>query len=369
MTPLTSKERMSRILKLQPVDRVGLFESFWQQTIDKWRKEGHLDPDELPDDHFKYDLRSLWPSNMVADLDFEEQIVEETDETKLTRDGNGALLRHWKEKAGTPEHVDFLVKDRASWQEHVRPHLLDETKYRQRIAFDEYRRVKQQCAKENLFFCWSGINVFECMHPVCGHEYMLMGMALDPDWIKDMCQVYSDLIINLMEIVFAEQGKPDGIWFYEDLGFKERPFMSPRMYKELLFPAHKKTFDYAHLLGLPVIVHSCGFVEPLVPDLIEAGMDCLQALEVKAGMDLLKLKKNFGDKIAFMGGLDIRTMTANDHQAIQAELEKKLPSAMKNSGYVVHSDHSIPNQVEYETYKFFTELALEMGTYKMTAPV
>ena len=366
MTKLTSKERIMRILKHQPVDRIGFFESFWTETIAKWRNENYLQKDESPEDHFGFDIRLSWPFNLVADLDFKEEIVEETDESKLVRNGNGALLRWWKSKAGTPEHVDFLVKDRTGWEESIRSHLLNEKDCRRRIKFEDsgYRLIKEKCTKENLFFCWCGPNIFECIHPVCGHEYMLMGTALDPDWVRDMCNVYADLTIKLMEILFDEEGKPDGIWFFEDMGFKGKPFMSPAMYKEIIWPAHKKTFDYAHSLGLPVIVHSCGFVEALVPGLVEAGMDCLQAMEVKAGMDLVKLKEKFDDKIAFMGGLDVRTMVANDRTAIQAELKKKLsPAIQGDGGYILHSDHSIPAQVEYETYKYFIELGLEMGTY------
>ena len=89
---------------------------------------------------------------------------------------------------------------------------------------------------------------FELMHPVCGHEYMLMGMALDPDWVKDMVNTYAQLTVDLQEILFAEEGKPDGIWFYEDMGFKERPFMSPAMYSEIIQPGHK-TIDYAQAWG------------------------------------------------------------------------------------------------------------------------
>jgi uroporphyrinogen decarboxylase len=69
-------------------------------------------------------------------------------------------------------------------------------------------------------------------------------------------------------------------------------------------------------------------------------------------MDLVKLKNTFGNQIAFMGGLDVRLMVANDREAIQAELDSKLPVAMKDGGYIIHSDHSIPDQVEYDTYKF-----------------
>jgi uroporphyrinogen decarboxylase len=201
------------------------------------------------------------------------------------------------------------------------------------------------------------------MHPVCGHEYMLMGMAMDPDWVKDMVTTYSGLLVDLMVILFAEEGKPDGMFFFEDMGFKNRPFMSPEMYREIVYPGHQKTFAYSHALGLPVIVHSCGYIAPFVPDLIAAGMDCLQAMEVKAGMDLLKLYRQFGERIAFCGGMDARHLVANDLDAIKAELEEKIPVVKKNFNYILHSDHSIPDTTNYETYRFFVDKGLELGTY------
>lgn len=57
-----------------------------------------------------------WPFNLVADLDFVPEVLEETEETILRRDGNGAVLRHHKLHSSTPEHVDFLVKERAAWR-------------------------------------------------------------------------------------------------------------------------------------------------------------------------------------------------------------------------------------------------------------
>lgn len=363
MSEMTSKERISRTLRRQPIDRIGAYEAFWKDTKAAWQEAGHVgEGEELPD-HFALDIRQAGWFNMIADIDAEEQIVEETDETKLVRNGNGALLRWWKSRSGTPEHVDFLVKDRASWNEHARPHLLNESNYRRRMDAEGYAEGREKCRQEELFLFWGGLNVFECMHPVAGHEYMLMGMALDPDWVKDMCTVYAELIINLLQILFDEKGKPDGVFFYEDMGFKEKPFMSPAMYKEIVWPAHKRLFDYCHSLDLPVMVHSCGYVEPLVPGLIEAGMDCLQAMEVKAGMDLVKLKKTYGEHIAFCGGLDIRSLETNDTAAVDAELAAKLPAAMAGGGYILHSDHSVSTRVNYEIYKYFLERGREMGTY------
>ena len=364
MKELTSLERMTRFLRREPVDRIPAKETFWGETVARWRAEGRLGAEENPDDHFGLDLRVCWAFNLVANLDFKDEIVEETDETKLVRSGNGAVLRWWKNKAGTPEHVDFAVKERETWEKLIRPYLVDAKNDRRRINFEAYRQARKAAADRKVYFVWGGINVFECMHPVCGHENMLVGMALDPDWVRDMCRVYADLTLRMMRLLFAEEGAPDGIWFYEDMGFKERPFMSPQMYKEIVWPSHQRTFGYAHSLGLPVIVHSCGFVEPLVPGLVEAGMDCLQAMEVKAGMDLVRLKKRFGDRLSFMGGMDVRTMVANDRKAIQAELDRKLPAAMAGGGYCLHSDHSIPSEVDYDTYRFFLDRGREMGTYR-----
>jgi len=169
--------------------------------------------------------------------------------------------------------------------------------------------------------------------------------------------------VNLMEILFAEEGKPDVVWFYEDMGFKQRPFMSPDMYREIIQPGHKLTIDYAHSLDLPVIMHSCGYIEPLLPGMIEAGIDCLQVIEIKAGMDLLKLKKNFGDQIVFCGGMDARNLVANDLDTIKLELEEKIPVVKAGYGYILHSDHSIPETCNYETYRYFVDKGLELGTY------
>lgn len=360
MGAMTGRERIGNILLRKPADRIGVYEHFWGDTQKKWAQEGHIKPDENLNDHFGYDMTACWAFNLVADLDFVPQVVEETEETVLMRDGNGALLRRHKLHDSTPEHVDFLVKDRAAWEEHIKPHLKPD---RRRINFEGYRQAKAYAAQKDIYFCWSGVNVFELMHPVCGHEYMLMGMALDPDWVKDMVATYSELTLALQEMLFAAEGPPDGIWYYEDMGFKERPFMSPAMYREIVLPGHKTTFDYAHSKNLPVIVHSCGFVEPLVAGLLEAGMDCLQVIEVKAGMNLLRLYQNYGHCLSFMGGIDVRVLYSNDRSKIDAELEAKIPVVKEGFGYCLHSDHSIPETVEYGTYRYFVDKGLELGRH------
>ena len=364
MGAMTSHERMANTLALKPVDEIPIALSPWEDTVKRWVKEGHLAEGEDVQEHFGQDWRGGGWLNALVDLDFEPVTIEETDETILQLDGNGAKLRRHKLHDSTPEHVDFTVKDRETWEEHAKGPLTGVD--RRRIPFESYREAKALAAEKERFFCWAGVAPFEQMHPLTGHENMLMGMALDPDWVRDMVDTYTNLTLNHWEILFAEEGKPDGVFFYEDMGFKHRPFMSPTMYREILMPGHARLFGRAHELGCKVLVHSCGFIEPLVPAMVEAGMDCLQAMEVKAGMDMVRLFEQFGDRLAFYGNIDVRTLIANDRAAIEEELQKKIPPVVGNGGgYILHTDHSEPPEIDYETMRFFLERGREIARQAM----
>ena len=358
---MTGKQRFANILRRQPVDRIGLYEHFWIDTHKAWAAQGKILPGEAMEDVFGYDMQESWPFNLTARFMEEPRVVAEDADTVTLLDGNGATLRRHKKHDTTPEHVGFEVQDRLGWEETIKPHLTPDPR---RINFAAYREAKQAAQKAGRFFMWAGINAFEGIHPVCGHEYMLMGMVEDPEWVADMADTYARLLIEMQTILFEQEGKPDGIWYYEDMGYKGSPFMSPAMYRELIKPAHTKTINFAHGLGLPVVMHSCGFIEPLLPDMIDAGIDCLQVIEVKAGMDLLKLHRLYGEQIALMGGIDVRALYSNDRAVIDRELEAKIPIVKQGFGYVLHSDHSIPATVDFETYAYFVQKGLELGSYR-----
>lgn len=357
---MNGKERTLAILKRQKTDRIGLYEHFWSDTHKAWAQEGHIKAGQSLEDLFGYDIQEAWSLNLTADLDFVPKVIAETENTITTLDGNGATLKTYKHHDTTPEHIGYLVEDRAGWDKHIKPKL---TLSPRRVHFEGYRQAKAAAKAAGRAFFVSGVNVFEAMHPVCGHINMLMGMAEDPDWVADMANTYAQLITGLHEILFDQEGPPDGVWYYEDMGFKDKPFMSPRMYHDLIQPAHAATIAHAHQRGLPVIMHSCGFVEPLLGGMVDAGIDCLQVIEVKAGMDLLKLNRAFADRIAFMGGIDVRTLYTNDRTIINRELVSKLPEMMQTHNYFVHSDHSIPKTVHFDTYRYFVDRAMELGRY------
>lgn len=363
MLSMTSYERVKNSLECKSVDQLPFVDAFWDETVTRWIEQGHIPENQSLSEHFSFDINRFGGLNCKADIDKEDEVLEEDDENIIIKNGNGATLRKPKNRTETFERIDFAVKDRKDWEKIIKPHLVQVD--RRRIPFETYRSARKQATEKQIFLTFGGLLLFEQMHPVCGHECLLMGMAMDPEWINDMVKTYVELTINHCEVLFYEEGLPDAVWMSEDLGFKGRPFMSPTMYEEILLPGHKRLFDFFHSKGLKVIVHACGFIEPLVPGLIKAGMDCLQAMEVKAGMDMPRLFKQFGNEISFCGNIDAIVLLSNDKEKVAEEIKKKvLPVIQNGGGYILHSDHSIPPQVNYETFNYFAEWKKKIMNYK-----
>ena len=155
----------------------------------------------------------------------------------------------------------------------------------------------------------------------------------------------------------------DGAWMYGDIAYNHGPFISPRMYRQLVQPAHKRQIAWFKERGLPVIYHTDGDFHALIEPFLENGIDVFQPLEAKAGMDIRELKPKYGDRVAFMGNIDIMVLITNDKEKIEAEVAAKIPMAKQGGGYIYHSDHSIAPGVTWDTYQFLMTLVDHYGTF------
>lgn len=124
---------------------------------------------------------------------------------------------------------------------------------------------------------------------------------------------------------------------------------------------HKRAVDWAHAHGIYACLHSCGDIMPLVPSVMETGIDELNPIEIKAGMDIHKLKREYGDRLVLHGGIDASIL---DRPELVLPLIKEiLPVVKENGGYIFASDHSIPNSVSLETYRQIIETVKQYGSY------
>jgi uroporphyrinogen decarboxylase len=208
-----------------------------------------------------------------------------------------------------------------------------------------------------------GIESFEGIRQLVGNAIVLPAMAEDPEWVRDMSATYTDLILRDYQAVLDAGGEADAVWVFGDLGYKSGPFFSPAMYRELIWPDHKRLCDWAHARGMKFIYHTDGDVRKFLDLFVEEGFDCIQPMEAKAHMDVRELAPKYGQRLSFFGNIDMTVAIGGDRPAIEYEVKSKLAAGMANKGYAYHSDHSVPPQVSWATYRFIIELLNQHGNY------
>jgi uroporphyrinogen decarboxylase len=311
-----------------------------------------------PIDHFGFDLANVggwfpWKAKLE-----DEEIIEETTEWKVVRDGNGSALKWWKNKSGTPEHMDFRMTSRDVWEREYKPHVVGSV--RARVTEERLEEMRQNLNRYSAEGKWTFFGhqfIWENMRGSLGDLTLYESLLLDPDWIHDYCRTYTDLYIEAFRIMIEEAGMPDGVWIFEDLGYKDSLFCSPQTFKELIFPYFTEVVEFLHSYDLPVVLHTCGFTEPALPLIVEAGFDGLHPMEVKAGNDPLRIADGYGDRLTLIGGLDARILESGDRNLIRSGVTD-LIEGMKRRGasYVYASDHSISPNVSYDDFLYSLEV-------------
>lgn len=350
---MTSQERVLLALQRRQPDRVPIHDSPWSTTEERWHREG-MPEGVSAADYFGFEMWGYWGDNS---LQLETKVLEETDEFIISTGANGQTVKNWKGRMSTPELIDFSVTTRELWEEHKPRKAWNET----RVAWESLREA-YAAARAKGRFCYLGFGPgFTQVCGMVGPERVLMAMLDDPEWVHDMLMADAAVCARIAEETLARGCDWDAGWVFDDLGFKHKGFFSTAMYERILMPAHKLICDVFKRAGKPMILHSCGYVSEFVPQFIQVGFDCLQPLEVKAGNDMLALKRRFGDRLSFMGGIDVRAMADPDPALIEAEIAGKLPAAREGGGYIYHSDHSVPDNVSFEQYCRVMELVRHYG--------
>ncbi len=142
------------------------------------------------------------------------------------------------------------------------------------------------------------------------------------------------------------------IYMSDDLGQKGRPLLSPRMFRRFFFEPYKELFGAIHDIGARIFLHSCGNIVELLPLLIDAGLDGWQSMEVPAEIDHAAVKKNFGDKLVLIGGIDSsRVLTFGTSKDIDEHVRTQIRAMGTKGGYIAGPAHDylkipLPNAIE-----------------------
>lgn len=352
---MTSKERFSRMFQHKEADRVPIFDSPWAGTIARWEREG------MPQG---MDWRDYFDTDKVSTISvditprYEEKVLEETDDYRIVTSEWGVTMKQFKEQDSTPEFLDFTVTTPEAWEK---------AKARMTVSKDriDWKRLERDYAQwqqeghwiEGMF--WFGFDVTHSW--TVGTETMLIAMIEEPEWVEDMFDTYLDRSIQHFNMIWDAGYRFDSIFWYDDMGYKNTPFFSNEMYRSLLQKYHKKAVAWAHDHGIYARLHSCGDIMPLLPDIMDTGIDALNPIEIKAGMDVFKIKQDYGDRLVLHGG--INAVLWDDKEAIVEAIRQSVPVLKENGGYIFASDHSIPNSVSLENMRSIINTVKEVGKY------
>ncbi len=352
---MTTQERMRRILQHQEADRIPITDIPWPSTLERWHNEG-LPSNVDWDEYFEVDRFVQFEVDNSPQ--YPTKVLEETNDYRIRTTSWGATIKDWKKHGGVPEFLNFTITDPDAWRV-----------AKQRIT-PTYDRVDIKRLQDNFprwrsegrwiyVYLWFGFDVTHSW--MVGTETVLMALAEDPAWIVDMWNTQLSTQLALLDWVWDQGFHFDAIQWPDDLGYKGHQFFSLPMYRELLKPVHRRACEWAHAHGVVVELHSCGNVLPLIPDFIDIGVQILNPIEVKAGMNPVELKQKYGQQLTFHGGLNAALYW--EPAKLEAHMREVIPVMKKNGGYIGGSDHSVPDSVSLEQFRQFIALTKELGSY------
>ncbi|NCP30723.1 MAG: hypothetical protein COY42_21310 [Armatimonadetes bacterium CG_4_10_14_0_8_um_filter_66_14] len=355
MVEMTTRERFQRMYAHKEADRVPILGGPWGTTLARWRREGMPEGIDFVD-YFGLD-HTVGVGGEVSPR-YEAKIVEETDDYVIAFDSWGTTAKNWKHASSTPHWLGRTVVDRESWEQ-AKARL---EMGRDRVNWD-HLRANYATWRERGWWIYGGLFFgFDVTHArVVGTERLLTWMAEDPELVIDVFNTEVDCSLQLLQMIWDEGYSFDGISWCDDMGYRNGTFFSLPMYRDILKLAQQRAIDWAHEKGIVAHLHSCGNINELMPDLVDMGLDALNPLEVKAGMDPVDLKRRYAGKLVLDGGLN--AMLWDDLDRIEAEIRRLLPILKESGGYIFREDHSIPDSVSLENYRGIVQLAKELGAY------
>jgi uroporphyrinogen decarboxylase len=221
-----------------------------------------------------------------------------------------------------------------------------------------------------LIACPALNSVWERAYLLCGFTRMLEGLATDPEFVHAIFRKITGLIKASLGLYLDQVGPyVEAVKMGDDLGGQDNSLMSPSTYRRAIKPYHQEIFQFikAHTAA-KVFLHSCGAVYKLLPDLIDAGVEVLNPVQVSAkGMDTQRLKVDFGYRLTFWGAIDTQQVLPHGSpDDVRAEVRQRILDLAPGGGYVVAPVHNIQGDVPAANVVSLYQSARRYGHYPLT---
>ncbi len=229
-------------------------------------------------------------------------------------------------------------------------------------------RKVQKDMNDEIFSIPATGSLMECTWEGFGIETFARILA-KPKQAKKVFDDRGKFTLELVKILAENDAKIVLLW--DDYGFKNGLFMSPRNYRKYVFPWIKQICDAAHKLDCKIILHSDGDLIEIFEDIIKSGVDVLNPIESTTAnpeYNIFKLNQKYGDKITFSGNLSPVMLAMGEISEIETYAKKLIRELAPGGGYMFGSGHSINPAVTVDRFEAMQNIRRKYGKYPINVP-
>ena len=368
------RERVLAAIENREADRVPVGEFFWTNFVRRARAE--LDVGDSFDPYRYWDLDMIVINPNMDPHITGIEVLEDSAERKVVKTGFGATIER-RSTYPMPNYMDFETRTYEQMEAFEFDDPKDARRYFEAID-DQINSVGDELNlnlpsfidRVNSYaddFCVFGsiCEPHEMIWRIMGTENVLIKLAEEPSRMAKFIERLGDFLVGVVRAqIAAAKGKLAGLYIWGDVAYDKGMLFSPEFWRDAYKPQLKRICDAVHAAGLKTIYHGCGNASAVFEDMIEAGVDAYNPLEAKAGLDVVDLKCWFGNRWAFNGNINVQILETNDFEMVRREVLTKL-NAAKGGGFILQSDHSVPDNVNPSTYDYMIKLVREYGNYPL----
>jgi len=218
------------------------------------------------------------------------------------------------------------------------------------------------------YFCYTYLNgPFESAWMFLrGIEKFLQDVVSNPSFAKKLVETAMKPQIEITKMLIQECGF-HGVYFSDDLGDKNTLFISPRMYREIIQPWHKRIAEVGHKLGAFVLMHSHGNINLILKEIVDTGVDMIDPLDPYDGMNLAEVKEKYGDKISLLGGIT-RHVDRMSKEELKEHLIDRISIGAPGGGYMLGTAGGFSKETSKENLEYYRKLCTKMRRYPKRKP-
>jgi hypothetical protein len=382
MTPL---ERFKKICSFELVDDPLIWSvDSWNETFYRWVSEGmpvkNLDNKKEINGHLlgqeeqnegiipKAAIGGVGKNNnppwiVAVDPMFELKVISEDENHVVEVDYDGAIVKRMKNRDATiPHYLEYPVKDKKSWDEYKK-RLDPSTPGRWPAGWEIMTEDKTTffLKPEHAGKHWKyrdfplGMNLlslFGNLRQYMGIENLSYAIFDNMSLVEEMMEWQVYIALEMLKKVFATGVTLEWVWLWEDMAYNKASLVSPSFVKKYMVPRYKRVVEVLKENKVDALILDCdGNIDELMPIWVDCGINAIYPIERAAGMDPLKMRKQFGKNLVIIGGIDKRELAKGKSEIDrQVQMVKEL---IKYSGYMVNCDHHITPDISYQNIVYF----------------